>query len=90
MFQIFNGKKVLVTGHTGFKGAWLTAWLHTLGARVVGVALPDLPTSPSHFAAARLDEDARGRHLFHDMETQKRLTDDDFVPIAQCVTLPWG
>lgn len=52
----FLGKTVLVTGHTGFKGAWLTAWLKQLGARVVGVAL-DPPTSPSHFVAAHLADD---------------------------------
>lgn len=44
---------MLITGHTGFKGAWLTAWLKLLGARVVGVAL-DPPTDPSHFVAAQL------------------------------------
>lgn len=42
MIDIFNGfykgKKVLVTGHTGFKGSWLSIWLHELGAEVVGVA----------------------------------------------------
>lgn len=42
----FCGKKVLVTGHTGFKGSWLACWLKQLGARVVGVAL-DPPTQPS-------------------------------------------
>ena len=52
--KTFNRKTVLITGHTGFKGAWLTAWLKQLGAKVVGVAL-DPPTNPSHFAAARLD-----------------------------------
>jgi CDP-glucose 4,6-dehydratase len=36
----YAGKTVLVTGHTGFKGSWLTAWLARLGARVVGMALP--------------------------------------------------
>ena len=35
----FKGKKVLVTGHTGFKGSWLCIWLHELGAEVVGVGL---------------------------------------------------
>ena len=35
----FKGKKVLVTGHTGFKGSWLCIWLHELGAEVVGVSL---------------------------------------------------
>lgn len=42
MINSFRGKKVLVTGHTGFKGSWLTLWLKELGAEVIGVALdPD-------------------------------------------------
>jgi CDP-glucose 4,6-dehydratase len=49
----FRNKTVLITGHTGFKGAWLTAWLKLLGAKVVGIALVS-PTGPSHFAAAKL------------------------------------
>lgn len=58
MKNIFNncykGKKILITGHTGFKGSWLAAWLNMLGAKVVGVALePD--TQPSHFALLKLD-----------------------------------
>lgn len=36
--NFYNGKRVLVTGHTGFKGSWLSNWLHELGAEVVGVA----------------------------------------------------
>jgi CDP-glucose 4,6-dehydratase len=51
----FNDKTVLITGHTGFKGAWLVAWLRKLGAKVVGVAL-DLPTEPSHFVEAQMTE----------------------------------
>ena len=54
----FNGKKVLVTGHTGFKGTWLTMWLQQLGAEVVGIA-DRLPTQPSHFEAAGLDSSVR-------------------------------
>jgi len=46
-----HGCRVLVTGHTGFKGSWLVAWLHRLGARVAGFALPP-PTRPSHFDAS--------------------------------------
>ena len=51
----FDRKTVLITGHTGFKGAWLTAWLKDMGANVVGIAL-DTPTEPSHFNAAQLAE----------------------------------
>jgi CDP-glucose 4,6-dehydratase len=51
----YSGASVLITGHTGFKGAWLTAWLKQLGAKVVGIAL-DPPTEPSHFAAAHLSD----------------------------------
>lgn len=44
----YAGRRVLVTGHTGFKGAWLTLWLQQLGADVAGFALPP-DTSPSHW-----------------------------------------
>ena len=44
MNDFWRGKSVLVTGNTGFKGAWLSLWLHQLGARVTGLALePDSP-----------------------------------------------
>ncbi|MBF0427585.1 MAG: CDP-glucose 4,6-dehydratase [Magnetococcales bacterium] len=55
MNDVFVGKTVLITGHTGFKGSWLSAWLHLLGARVIGVAL-EPPTNPSHFEAANMAE----------------------------------
>lgn len=51
----FNGANVLVTGHTGFKGSWLTAWLLKLGAKVVGVS-KDTPTEPSNFEVLKLRE----------------------------------
>lgn len=47
----YNGKSVLVTGHTGFKGGWLALWLHRLGAKVHGYAL-DPPTNPNLFDVA--------------------------------------
>jgi CDP-glucose 4,6-dehydratase len=60
--EFWRGRKVLVTGHTGFKGAWLVAWLDRLGADVTGFAL-EPPTRPSLFESARLRErctDRRG------------------------------
>lgn len=56
MLKKFKDKKVLITGHTGFKGAWLTAWLKKLGANVIGIAL-DFPTEPSHFVVANMAND---------------------------------
>lgn len=60
--KTWRGTRVLVTGHTGFKGGWLTLWLASLGARVAGYAL-EPPTVPSFFAAARVADalaDIRG------------------------------
>lgn len=52
---IFSGKKVLITGHTGFKGSWLSLLLNKLGADVHGFALPP-PTNPSLFEEAKIGE----------------------------------
>ncbi len=60
---IYNGTTVLITGHTGFKGSWLAAWLRALGANVIGFSLPDPPTNPSNFQISNLHEqvkDVRG------------------------------
>ena len=55
MFEdIYRDKKVLITGHTGFKGSWLTTWLLQLGADVIGVS-KDIPTNPSMFEVLGLD-----------------------------------
>ena len=51
---VWGGRDVLVTGHTGFKGGWLSLWLNSLGARVHGYAL-EPPTDPNLFQAARVD-----------------------------------
>jgi CDP-glucose 4,6-dehydratase len=56
----WEGRRVLVTGHTGFKGAWLTLWLHGLGADVTGFSGPP-PTAPSLFELARVGELCRDR-----------------------------
>lgn len=54
MTEFWRGKRVFLTGHTGFKGAWLSIWLESLGARVTGYALKP-PTKPSLFELCRLD-----------------------------------
>lgn len=53
--SFWRGRRVLVTGHSGFKGGWLTLWLRHLGAEVVGLSLPP-NTTPSLFEAARISE----------------------------------
>lgn len=58
----FGGKNILITGHTGFKGGWLTLWLESLGANVIGYSL-DPPTNPSFFQSTNLSNniiDIRG------------------------------
>ncbi len=56
----WRGRSVLLTGHTGFKGAWLSLWLQSLGARVVGLSLGEPPTEPSLYALARVGERMAG------------------------------
>lgn len=51
----WRGRRVLVTGHTGFKGGWLSLWLQRLGARVSGLSSP-APTDPSLYELARISE----------------------------------
>lgn len=53
--EFWRGRSVFVTGHTGFKGSWLSLWLQHVGARVTGYSL-DAPTTPSLFEQARVAE----------------------------------
>jgi CDP-glucose 4,6-dehydratase len=57
MFQnIYEGKKVIITGHTGFKGAWLSIWLKLLKAEVYGIS-DKIPTHPSLFEVSSLEKE---------------------------------
>ena len=80
--KIFSGTKVLITGHTGFKGTWLSLWLTQLGANVTGIAI-DVPTKPSHFDAAALTNRLSDHRLdIRDGETLKNFVKElspDFV-----------
>lgn len=69
--DVFSGKRVLVTGHTGFKGSWLTLWLQKLGAEVAGYSL-NPPTNPAMFDLCDID---RGiRHQIGDIRDLPALT----------------
>jgi CDP-glucose 4,6-dehydratase len=70
--NIYKNKTVLVTGHTGFKGSWLTAWLLKLGAKVVGFS-KDIPTNPSMFHELGLEHHIK--HIVADIRDLKAITD---------------
>lgn len=58
--NVYKGKKVVVTGHTGFKGTWLTRWLTMLGAEVMGIS-DGIPTNPSMFEILELEHQIQHR-----------------------------
>ncbi len=53
--KFYSGKRVFISGHTGFKGSWLCLWLHSMGAKVTGYALRP-PTDPNLFELCKLDD----------------------------------
>lgn len=77
--DVYRGRRVLVTGHTGFKGSWLVLWLEALGAEVAGFSV-DIPSSPSNFELLGLE--GRIRHYVGDVRNPVQLAQalDDFRP----------
>lgn len=77
--DVYKGRRVLVTGHTGFKGSWLSLWLTRLGAEVCGYSL-GVPTKPSNFEAISLR--SRIRHVTGDVRDIGKLkrSFDKFSP----------
>ena len=71
MFEnIYHNRRVLVTGHTGFKGSWLSSWLLDLGATVAGFSA-NIPTKPSHFELLQLTD--RIEHFEGDVRSKGSL-----------------
>ena len=68
--NIYKSKTVLVTGHTGFKGTWLTTWLLKLGANVIGVS-KNIPKNPSMFEELKLQ--GKIKHYFEDIRDLEKM-----------------
>lgn len=75
----WQGRRVFLTGHTGFKGSWMALWLTELGATVCGYSL-EPPSTPSLFEVARVGE--RVRHIVGDIRDleQLRIVMQEFAP----------
>ena len=71
--KVFKNKRILITGHTGFKGSWLSLWFKNLGADVMGVSI-DIPTKPSHFQLINLEKKVKSKFLdITDLKELKKI-----------------
>ena len=66
----FKRKKILITGHTGFKGSWLSLCLHDMGAKILGIS-NGIPTKPSHFGSSILKNKIKSKNF--DISNKKKL-----------------
>lgn len=84
--NFWKNKKVFLTGHTGFKGSWLSIWLNYMGAEVCGISL-EPPTNPNNFTESRISNfmqsvigDTRNSNLIYD--TMKNFQPDIVIHLA--------
>lgn len=76
MKEFYKGKKILITGHTGFKGSWMSFLLKQLGAKVTGIAL-DPATTPALFNILKLDKKIDSRIIdIRDLDSMMKVFDE--------------
>ena len=71
MKKFFQGKKILITGNTGFKGSWLSLWMHLNKAKVLGIS-SNIPSKPSNFEALNLINKINFKRV--DLRDSKKLS----------------
>ena len=75
----WKGKKVFITGHSGFKGSWLSLWLSSLGSNVMGYSLPP-PPSQNIFSLINLSD---GEHLVGLAQVQEPTSEEDSEVLSE-------
>ena len=81
--SFWRGKRILLTGHTGFKGSWLALWLNYLGAETVGVSIPPT-TTPNLYSLAKVEKLCQSHvsylnSLMHEADLSTGVTLYDFA-----------
>lgn len=80
--KFFKNKKVIITGHTGFKGSWLTLWLSEIGANILGLS-KNIPTKPSHYKLLGLEKKIKSKKIdvqnFNDIKKEVKNFKPDFI-----------
>ena len=70
LYNFYKNKKILITGHTGFKGSWMTLWLLMMGSKIVGIS-KNIPTKPSNFEILKLKK--KIKNYFFDIKNLSKL-----------------